>query len=254
MPGGGHIAWVRLILGTFLALLMLSAAVLLVGPVIYTYAAGGMSLRIRDDGMAPSLLPGDWVLARPLTPGAPPRRGSLVIYRLPAHPVRERVGRVVALPGERVQMRGGVLYVNGRRAAMERAGARHVRKTAASRIDPVPACINDLVPPGGPCRQEIWRETLPDGPTALVLNSHGSIGVIRPPGAGDADNTRPVVVPSGHVWILGDNRDNVEDSRSHGPVPLDHLEGRLWLIDSSLVRAGRFFRPRWERFLRRLDR
>ena len=250
MAHGGHIPWGRLIAGGLLALLALAAAGALIGPLVYAYTTGGGSVRIRTDAMAPTLLPGDWVLVEPLPEGVVPKRGAIVVLRAPGRQGETRVLRVVGLPGERVQVRGGVLHVNGSRAEMERVGERVVPKHPAGRGDPVPACLNDPVPIGGACRQEIWLETLPDGTSEPVINARGRFGVLAPGRGRGGDNTRIVLVPAGHLYLMGDNRDNVEDSRTLGPVPLDGISGRVWLIHTSIERKGRLFRPRWERFFR----
>jgi signal peptidase I len=111
------------------------------------------------------------------------------------------------------------------------------------------------VPLDGDCRQEIWLETLPDGTTQRVINSHGTMGKAKLGALGGPDDTGLVLVPKGHVFVMSDNRDHAIDSRNprHGLVPLEDVRYRVWLIHTSLDRTSRFFRPRWERFFRKVE-
>lgn len=252
MGDGGRIPWGRLLLGGLFALAIFAVLAVLVGPLLAMQLAGGGNYQVRDNAMAPALLAGDWVLVERIHPGEVPRRGEVVVYDDPANRGRQRIMRVVALPGERVQMRGGALYIDGRRAGMERIAERIVTKHPPERHAPVPHCLNDPVPLNGACRQEIWRETLPDGAGRPVLNSQGQIGVARLSAGASPDDTTLFTVPRGHVFVMGDNRDRAIDSRvrHHGPVPLEKLRYRAWLIHTSLDRSARFPRPRLERFFR----
>lgn len=255
MGEGGRIPWGRLILGVILALGVASALAALVGPLLASAVSGGSSYRLRDDSMAPALITGDWVLAEEIYPGELPRRGDIILYERPGGHGEEGIGRVVGLPGERVQMRGGALYIDGQRAGMERLAERVVPRRPPGRRAPLPLCLNDPVPLDGDCRQEIWRETLPDGTVERVINSHGTIGMAKPSGRASADDTPQVLVPKDHVFVLGDNRDHAIDSRhpQHGPVPLGNVRYRVWLIHTSLDRTSRFFRPRWGRFFQKVE-
>ena len=255
MGEGARIPWGRLVLGLVLGLGVATALVVLIGPLVAMSLAGGGHHQVRDDAMAPALVAGDWVLTERLHPGETPERGDIVVYEVPGGRGEERVARVVGLPGDRVQMRGGALYLNGARARMEEVGERVVDKRPPDRRTPLPLCLNEPVAVGDPCRQEIWRETLPDGTEQRVINSRGEIGVAKLSGPAEADNTSPLRVPREHVFVLGDNRDQAEDSRDlrHGPVPLDRVTARVWMIHTSLDRTHRFFTPRWERFFQRVD-
>lgn len=147
------------------------------------------------DALAPA---GRW-LART------PARGDVVVFR-PAHePDRAYVKRIVAMPGERVQMIGGVLHING----------------APVRRDDIGEAILDM---GHGDAQPVRaiRETLPNG-AAFTTFDHGESLL---------DNTREVQVPQGHYFVLGDNRDFSDDSRrSIGFVPLENIVGRAALRD-----------------------
>ncbi len=252
MGDGGRIAWGRLILGAILAMAMASVLMILIGPLAFTLATGGNNLKIQNDFMAPALEPGDWVLARALLPGQVPPRGSIVIYEVPRERSMMAALRVVGLPGDRIQMRGGALYINGRRAEMEQLEDRVVTKRPPGRRAAMPVCINDPVRVDGDCHQERWRETLADTPSTIVLNTKRKIGLALFSGNSGGDDTVAFVVPGDRVFLLGDNRDAALDSRSarHGMVPIHKLRYRVYMIHTSLNLTARFFSPRWDRFFR----
>ena len=171
MGHGGRISWSRLILGGLLALAVAGALLMLIGPLAAARFAGGSNMQIKSDSMAPALLPGDWVLAEALIHGRAPPRGAIVVYQHSHGRDESHIMRVMGLPGERIQMRGGALYINGRRATMERLEDRVIRRRPPGRRLPMPRCINDPVKIDGECHQERWRETLADGTSEFVLNT-----------------------------------------------------------------------------------
>ena len=137
-----------------------------------------------------------------------PERGDVIVFRLPARPWEDYIKRVVGLPGDRIQMIGGVLHINGAPCKLERV---------EDRVE---------VTPYGEQRTPRYRETLPNGVQHYILDSETD-----KPGA---DDTQEFVVPPGHYFMMGDNRDNSNDSRipdsGVGFVPAENLEGRADLI------------------------
>ncbi len=139
--------------------------------------------------------------------GSVPGRGDVIVFRLPKDTTTDYVKRVVGLLGDRIQMKDGELHINGTAVKRER----------------VESFEDWAVCGGGPSKVKRWRETLPVGATYETLDC-----VDR----GFYDNTNVFTVPAGHLFVLGDNRDNSTDSRvtSVGYIPLENLVGRVGMI------------------------
>jgi signal peptidase I len=139
--------------------------------------------------------------------GALPARGDVVVFRHPANRSQVWVKRVIGLPGDRVQMRDGRLWING-----EPVGLKHDGSALTGEYDGLPLSATRYI------------ETLPGGRTHPILKVNGYSSV---------DDTPEVVVPADHLFVMGDNRDNSADSRipvAHGGVgllPVADLIGRV---------------------------
>jgi signal peptidase I len=145
--------------------------------------------------------------------GAMPKRGDVVVFRWPGDRAQAWVKRVVGLPGDRIQMRQGVLHINGQAAALKPDGIGSVEDDSGA---------------SEPARRYV--ETLPGGV------SHTIFKMVE---QGRLDNTPEVIVPKDRLFVMGDNRDNSADSRvpvSEGGVgllPSDNLVGRVDAIVGS---------------------
>ncbi len=188
---------------------------------------------IPSGSMTPSVLRGDYVLvskvaygisryslplgeANPfLVPGrvwaAEPKRGEIVVFKLKDGRT-DYIKRVVGLPGDTIQVIDGVLTINGEPVKRQRIADWDTKDALGQRI-----------------KAPQYTETLPGGVEHRIVEIDGDHGFW--------DNTERYVVPAGHVFMLGDNRDNSTDSRdltSIGYVPLDNLVGRALMVFFSI--------------------
>ena len=173
--------------------------------------------------------------------GAEPKRGDVAVFKLPRDNTTDYIKRVIGLPGDEINVRHGVVYINGKEVPRVRAGDFVTREDEGSRI-----------------KIPIYEETLPNGVKYKVLD--------RIPD-GPLDNKGPYIVPAGHYFMMGDNRDNSTDSRVSpydngvGYVPLENFIGRADVIFFSAAvdepEAFRIWKPwtwpfdiRWSRFFK----
>jgi signal peptidase I len=129
--------------------------------------------------------------------GGLPKRGDVVVFRPRSDPDTDYVKRIVGLPGDRIQMIDGRLYINRVAVKLEDLGDYATQEIRSARLQ---------------------RETLPEGVSYLVIDyDMSSVG----------DDTPEVTVPAGEYFMLGDNRDNSADSRfAMGTVPYGNLVGK----------------------------
>ena len=181
-----------------------------------------------------------------------PARGDVVVFRYPGSRDEDLVKRVIGLPGDTVEVRQGVVVLNGRPLPRERIAdfALPVSPNSDCR-GIVPGAVRETPGEGGAvCLYPRFRETLPDGRSYEVLDQ-----VVN----GIADTFGPVMIPEGHVFVMGDNRDDSLDSRfaverGVGMLPADRIIGRvlitIWSTDgsSSWVKPWTWFTAaRWDR-------
>ena len=166
---------------------------------------------IPSGSMLPSLEIGDYVLVNKFSYGVRlpvigteilpvglPARGDVMVFKFPAQPSVNYIKRVVGLPGDRIESRGEVLFING----VE--GKRELLSQEPA-IEPW---------------QQVWRENL----LGVTHRTREEIG--REPTGGDWSYT----VPAGHYFMMGDNRDNSNDSRFWGPVAEHLIVGKAFFI------------------------
>ena len=166
-------------------------------------------------GMIPTLLVDERFQTRTKAfSGRLPERGELAILRPPSHPDVDFVKRIIGLPGDRIQMREGHLFLNG--AMVERVALNHEEASPLLQ---------------GLANAHAYRERLPDGASYLISEISDNHQL---------DNTPEVVVPAEHVFVLGDNRDQSNDSRAGlGFIPISGLRDKplfiLWSADKSRI-------------------
>ena len=178
---------------------------------------------IPSASLFPTLVPGDYVVvsksaygySRYSFPfglasfdgriwGSTPERGDVAVFKLPSDTSVDYVKRVIGLPGEHIRMVGGTLVIND---------------------EPVPRTQVEVADDyRGDAGVTFWRETLPNGRSYVVAEAEEN---------GEADNTHEFIVPEGYYFVLGDNRDNSQDSRylaQVGYVPLENFIGPVSML------------------------
>lgn len=191
---------------------------------------------IPSGSMIPTLLVGDYLFvskysygysrhSMPFSPnlfegrifGAMPQRGDVAVFKLPRDTSQDYIKRIVGLPGDIIQVRRGILHINGQPV----------------RLEPLGPFMAEGDGPRMTVQQ--YREFLPSGRSHLIIEQSND---------GPLDNTPEFRVPDGHVFAMGDNRDNSLDSRvpsAVGFVPVENLVGRAEFIFFSVDGSARWW-------------
>ncbi|MCK5165801.1 MAG: signal peptidase I [Rhodospirillaceae bacterium] len=208
---------------------------------------------IPSGSMIPTLLVGDYLFvskasygyskhsfpfSMPLVSGPErvgfdePKRGDVAVFKLPSDGRTDYIKRLIGLPGDKIQVKGGVLHINGKPVFREPAGIYTYRDTY-----------------GRVHNSKLYTEILPGGRRHMIIEESDQ---------DLSDNTIEYTVPAGHYFAMGDNRDNSKDSRyldAVGFIPAENLVGRaevlvfsytgslwkFWQWDETL-RTERFFK------------
>jgi signal peptidase I len=197
---------------------------------------------IPSASMEPNLYEGDYVVvtkfsygySRHSIPFSPPlfkgrilekpaQRGDIAVFKTPRDNHTDLIKRVIGLPGDRIQMKEGLLYINDKQVPRVPAGS--VKEDVGE------GYIRDVAR---------FRETLPNGKSYLT-DDFGPDGQL--------DNTDVYTVPPGNYFMMGDNRDNSADSRvppeagGVGYLPAENLVGRAQIVLVSWNKGASLFKP-----------
>ncbi len=165
------------------------------------HPAGERVYAVPSSAMAPTLVLRDYAAVTPYADGSRPARGDIIAFLGPEDAESIHFFRVIGLPGETVRMVAGFVTIDGTM----------VRRKSVGEIE-VDLGYETL-------RGEAFRETLPGGARYEVVETETD---------GLLDDTDDFVVPAGHYFVLGDNRDNAADSRNRtGYVPHETIIGRI---------------------------
>jgi len=207
---------------------------------------------IPSGSMVPGLVKGDYIITSKFTVGfgkhaATPfpfpvksgrwferelKRGDVIVFR-PEGDTKNFIKRVIGLPGDQVQMKQGLLYLNGERVPVEKSGV----------LDYTNAF-------GNVEKADLLIETLPSGKTQTVLDAQKNSPL---------DRTEVRTVPAGYYFMMGDNRDHSYDSRvsvakgGAGLVPKENIIGRAEIVLLSVDEDFVLLKP-WTWFNMRKDR
>ncbi len=189
--------------------------------------------RIPSGSMIPTLLVGDYLFVSKYSYGysrysfpfsldlfqgrifeGEPKRGDVTVFRQPPHPETDFIKRIVGLPGDHIQVKGGILYINDTPVQRDRID-NYVDEQGNSYIQ--------------------YIETLPNGVKHRIIETHGDDGSL--------DDTPVFVVPPGHYFAMGDNRDDSSDSRTDvvGYLPAENLVGRAEIMFFSTDGSARWW-------------
>jgi len=207
---------------------------------------------IPSSSMEPGLVTGDYIIVSkfaygwsrasfPFDPplfagrrfGPPPSRGDVIVFRLPRDPRQTWVKRLIGLPGDRIQVRDGQVFINGRGLPQRSSGA-----------------TVDHDDPGRPVMLA-WEQGFATGKHLIYTGAAGHEG----------DNTGIYVVPAGCYFVMGDNRDNSLDSRwprevGVGFLPAENIVGKAeivlasWRPGSSVLKPWTWLNLQFDRLLR----
>ncbi len=204
---------------------------------------------IPSESMLPTLLVGDRLIVTkypygfsylspslPIVPkmdgrlfGRMPDPGDIVVLKSPSDGA-DWIKRVIGVPGDTIEMRDGALWLNGKPVPRQKVADTELLVTPNTDCTWMPQFRSQNAAGQAVCRYPTYRETLPDGHSYLTLDMADT----------PRDNFGPVTVPYGHLFLMGDNRDNSQDSRvpqalgGLGLVPWENIVGRAEFTTFSL--------------------
>lgn len=190
------------------------------------------AFKIPSGSMIPTLTIGDHLLVnkfvygprvpftdKRLFPGRTPKRGEIIVFKYPEDEKKNFIKRVVGVPGDKIQISRGTLFINDQPVEVVPVDGGHAKGAGAGMFYESPAVHDELL---GAVRHRVQY---------LMDQSQKSFG--------------PRLVPEGSVFVMGDNRDNSQDSRVWGFVKFEKILGRAFIIYWSWDGDDRWVR--WDR-------
>ena len=175
--------------------------ILVVMVVLLIRAFIAQAYNIPSGSMKPTLLVGDFILVNKLVYRfSEPQRGDIVVFKYPIDPSIDFIKRIIGMPGDVIEIRDNQVFINGQPVKITR-----IEKAKEDGFTKI-----------------VDEETLPEGVKYKVQFYEEAFFSIRDFG--------PVVVPPGHYFVMGDNRDNSEDSRYWGFLPRENIVGKAFVI------------------------
>ncbi len=164
-----------------------------------------------------------------------PERGDVIVFKYPGDNKTDYIKRVIGLPGDTVQVIDGRLHINGKVTERKDMGTYIIDEYTLF-----------------PQKYTEYQETLPEGKNIRILEHSDDVAIV--------DNTPLFKIPAGHYFMMGDNRDNSNDSRQKvGMVPFDNIEGKARFLFYSHDDTIRWYNPiswissvRWDRMFQKI--
>jgi signal peptidase I len=171
-----------------------------------------------------------------------PKRGDVIVFRFPPNPHVDYIKRLIGLPGDKIQVKEGILYINGKPLERHQDGS----------FSDIEGNVAHAIPR--------FKETFPEGKIITILKENQDAG-INERIYNEANNTEEYIVPEGKYFMMGDNRDHSCDSRCNvGFVPAENIVGRAELIWFSTDGSASYLNPiswftalRTDRFFKRIN-
>lgn len=165
-----------------------------------------------------------------------PERGDVVVFKYPGDNKTDYIKRIVGMPGDKIQVIDGRLHINGKATKRE-----YVGKYLIDEYVILPIEFTE------------YKETMPEGKSYNILELNDNMRVV--------DNTVEFTIPQGHYFMMGDNRDNSNDSRKDvGFVPLENIEGKARFLFYSHDSSSVWYNPiswlkaiRWKRLFSKIQ-
>ncbi|MFN3947639.1 MAG: signal peptidase I [Aquificaceae bacterium] len=174
--------------------------VLVIIIVLFVRAFLVQAYNIPSGSMKPTLLVGDFILVNKLVYKiSEPQRGDIVVFKWPVNPQIDFIKRIIGMPGDTIEIRGERVFINGQELPLRFIG--RVEEDGTTKL--------------------IYEETLPNGVKHKIALYENPLF---------RKDVGPIRIPEEHYFVMGDNRDNSEDSRYWGLLPRENIVGKAFVI------------------------